>query len=380
MPSGTQNSEAPNGTNVLQNEFVTWFRHDRHADAYAVLENDRSNRIAHNLGIGAPEKEPLCLKCHSTFPAKSEDSGPKFRKEDGVSCESCHGAASSWLPHHAEKGATHAENVANGLTDLTRITDKVKVCASCHLGNEEQFVSHQIMGAGHPRLTFEIDTYESVMPRHWLVDTDYIQRKGQNKEDFSDAKLWLVGQVVVASERLKLLASSNTTHHGIFPEFTNFACASCHHRLSDSEFAKRDYGTTTGIPRLNTPELLILSQALRTLDPARAQIVDGYVKRLHASYGTPSGEKEIRSLADYINKNLLPFATSVTINEANIRTLFKFLNNYSQPNLQYETAEQAAMGASALAAATTDKALARELKPLYDKLKDPDNFRKISPN
>ena len=33
-------------SSVLQNEFVTWQRHDKHAQAYKVLLNDQSKRIA----------------------------------------------------------------------------------------------------------------------------------------------------------------------------------------------------------------------------------------------------------------------------------------------------------------------------------------------
>ena len=38
--------------NVLQNEYVTWSRVDKHARAYKVLFNEQSARIAKNLGLG----------------------------------------------------------------------------------------------------------------------------------------------------------------------------------------------------------------------------------------------------------------------------------------------------------------------------------------
>ena len=38
--------------NILQNEYVTWSRVDKHARAYKVLFNEQSARIARNLGLG----------------------------------------------------------------------------------------------------------------------------------------------------------------------------------------------------------------------------------------------------------------------------------------------------------------------------------------
>src|SRR3954447_23713697 len=40
-------------TNVLQNEYLTWQRRDKHAKAYAVLMSKESERIARNLGLPA---------------------------------------------------------------------------------------------------------------------------------------------------------------------------------------------------------------------------------------------------------------------------------------------------------------------------------------
>src|SRR6185436_20794131 len=56
---------------ILQNEYVTWSRVDKHATkAYPVLFNDRSKRIARNLGLQEPpHKAKLCVDCHAHNPA-----------------------------------------------------------------------------------------------------------------------------------------------------------------------------------------------------------------------------------------------------------------------------------------------------------------------
>jgi hypothetical protein len=52
-------------SNVLQNEYVTWSRVDKHARAYKVLSNEQSARIARNLGIGNAWEAKICVDCHA---------------------------------------------------------------------------------------------------------------------------------------------------------------------------------------------------------------------------------------------------------------------------------------------------------------------------
>ena len=79
-------------SSVLQNEYVTWFKHDAHAKAYKTLLSDKSKLIAKILGIGAAHKSPVCLQCHSDNVPQSQRA-KFFKIEDGVSCETCHGGA-----------------------------------------------------------------------------------------------------------------------------------------------------------------------------------------------------------------------------------------------------------------------------------------------
>jgi len=102
-------------SNVLQNEYVTWTQKDKHAAAYKILLNERSQRIAKNLGLAKPAHEaPECLNCHAHFP-KEDMRGPQFQLSDGVACEACHGGAAGWLGPHVANRGNHAENIAAGL-------------------------------------------------------------------------------------------------------------------------------------------------------------------------------------------------------------------------------------------------------------------------
>lgn len=42
---------------ALQNEFISWQRQDSHSEAYNVLLNDQSKRIARNLGLKSAQKK-----------------------------------------------------------------------------------------------------------------------------------------------------------------------------------------------------------------------------------------------------------------------------------------------------------------------------------
>src|SRR3546814_12638979 len=84
--------------------YTTLFRSGAHSRAWAVLNNNRSQFIARNLGIGDPAKAQMCLGCHST--AGTARAVPA---EDGVGCESCHGPAGGWLASHYAGVGTNAD-------------------------------------------------------------------------------------------------------------------------------------------------------------------------------------------------------------------------------------------------------------------------------
>ena len=77
---------------VLQNEYITWTRHDRHAKAYNTLLTDESKRIAANLGLKNAHTADMCLDCHADNVQDSQR-GVLFDISDGVGCEACHGGA-----------------------------------------------------------------------------------------------------------------------------------------------------------------------------------------------------------------------------------------------------------------------------------------------
>ncbi len=274
--------------NILQNEYVTWSRVDKHATrAYHVLLEDRSIRIAKNLGINEPPHQAkVCLDCHAYNPPM-EQRGERFKVEDGVSCEACHGPSEKWIRTHVSPGATHADNVKNGLYPTNEPIAQAKLCLSCHFGNKDKFVTHRMMGAGHPRMSFELDTFSQTQPPHFLVDNDWERRKGS----YDSVRIWAVGQALAASELLDVLLDPKRSRDGLFPELVVFDCHACHHPMSDVRWSPRT-NTSPGRIRLNDANLLMLRQIVRRALPleeanAFAQRVTDLHKAVSGDGGDP---------------------------------------------------------------------------------------------
>lgn len=370
--SNCHGSVSPRKENkVLQNEYVTWQKHDLHSKAWVNLTNQDSKTIAKHLGISAPEKDPLCLNCHATHVDPSRH-GEKFDVKDGVSCESCHGPAENYLSTHTGNGTTHTDNLKNGLADLASPEKRASLCLSCHYGTDDKTVNHRLIGAGHPRLSFELDTFGMIQPRHWLVDADYRERKG----DYSSAKAWLLGQVEISEGALKALLSEKRARAGAFPELTLFYCYSCHHSLVEDQWKSREYGGRPGELRLNTSSLIVIGEALKVLSPKVASKLSDNLEELHSAYYNGNHQ----SVAEVMLKNLSEARAVIrerALSDTELTQLLKATVSLGGDGaLQYEVAEQLAMGMSAIIASkSADGTLYKaELDAVYDSLKNPEAF------
>lgn len=358
-------------TNVLQNEFVTWQRHDQHAKAWTTLTSADSKIIGQHLGIEAPQKDPLCLRCHATFAAVDGRQGNTFTIEDGVSCETCHGAAEKFLGPHAARDATHQSNIENGMHDLVALQPRAELCMSCHYGNEQQAVTHRLIGAGHPRLTFELDTFSALQPVHWKVDDDYRSRKAA----YEPIRAWLVGQAVRATAQIDQLLSPTRSHNGVWPEFTTFSCYSCHHSLADGQWKNgADYHGHPGDPVVNLSSVEIVQTAMAVIDPEKGQEIAKLQTQTLSDLkaGQHDTLKELRSELVAAQATLAKVELKGQ-GSALARGVIA-LGNKQQP---YEVAEQITMGLSSIASAfNADGSWHKaEIDALYAALSKPDSYQ-----
>ena len=219
-----------NTTKVLQNEYSTWVTEDSHARAYASLTGSLGRQMSAILKIGPAEKAQRCLVCHAISVSEGHSTAALDISE-GVSCESCHGAASQWIGPHIQSTAKHADMVRLGLVDSKNLSIRSEKCLSCHLGAPGLHVDHELIAAGHPDLRFELDSYTSTEPPHWVE---------KNADPLFGMRAWGVGQAVQMRE--SMLRVARDAENGPWPEFSEMDCITCHHALTGPESWRQKEG------------------------------------------------------------------------------------------------------------------------------------------
>jgi len=106
-------------------QFTQWSE-SKHATAFATLASEESKKAAEAKGIADPQKAAECLKCHVTgHGSPAEMLGEKYKAEEGVTCEACHGAGADYATMAIMKDKAKAMEA--GLTEITEA-----VCKTCH--------------------------------------------------------------------------------------------------------------------------------------------------------------------------------------------------------------------------------------------------------
>jgi hypothetical protein len=233
------NANGPKGS--WRSEYTTWAANDPHAKAYEALFDRKSTDIAKNLRDPIPAHENrLCLNCHVYPGWPNVQLAPRFSKEDGVGCESCHGAAQNWRTEHYKWSQLAPRDKADlqdhyGMVRTEDLTVRAGTCVSCHVGSSAADVNHDLIAAGHPRLNFEFGAYHANLPHHWRDDKDK-----SGRPDF-EARAWVIGQVVSAKAALTLLANrAEEKGRKAWPEFAEYDCFACHHDIQNESWRRRN--------------------------------------------------------------------------------------------------------------------------------------------
>src|SRR6266700_3635216 len=104
-----------------------------------------------------------------------------------------------WQLHASSRGrirtkASPARVVTARMRDLKSFYVRANTCVACH-----QNLDSDIVKAGHPELTFELDGQSVAEPKHWRDD-----------DPSSGVRAWLVGQSVALREMSWELSKNET--------------------------------------------------------------------------------------------------------------------------------------------------------------------------
>lgn len=282
---------------------------DKHQLAGTVLRNQRSIDIASRLKLGThPWQARECLVCHAPGALDVTDTTTlSARIAEGVSCESCHGAARDWLvPHRSVEWSYSdlwpaSQRTQLGFIETKSLVSRIDRCADCHVGNATQMVNHDLIAAGHPRLAFEFAAYQSRMPIHWRQANERSRSPVANSlhtwnQSTYEARNWLIGQIVNAEHELDILEQATKSPRSAWPELSQYDCFACHHELSSPSWrqAREAWSLKPGelawgtwnlgliaelqpiLPGSLTPEVVAggdqLRKTLRTLSADRSQV------------------------------------------------------------------------------------------------------------
>lgn len=119
------------------NQFGKW-EESKHAKAYEVLATEEAKKVAKDKGIEDPQTSDECLKCHiAGHGVDKAQLGRKYKVEDGVGCEACHGPGSA----HAKARLSAAAEVEDDEEPAAPAADMLakeitkgdeKLCLKCH--------------------------------------------------------------------------------------------------------------------------------------------------------------------------------------------------------------------------------------------------------
>ncbi|MBI4387826.1 MAG: cytochrome c3 family protein [Candidatus Omnitrophica bacterium] len=106
-------------------QYDIWMN-SKHAKAFETLGTPEAKEVASKVGVTDPQSSGECLQCHSTaYGFSKEKVSEIIPVEEGISCESCHGAGKDYMKKSVMEDVAAAKEA--GL-----LIPNEQTCAKCH--------------------------------------------------------------------------------------------------------------------------------------------------------------------------------------------------------------------------------------------------------
>ncbi len=225
-----------------------------------------------------------------------------------------------------------------------------------------------MIAAGHPILTFELDTFAAQMPPHWRPADG----------DWHSTRAWAIGQAVALRESAKRLSRRGQQENAPgWPEFAEFDCFACHREVRNVEstyFTRDDrnflkpgeewppswrqksgYEGVAGIPRWDASQYVVFRELVKAVAPEARQTLDekmAVLGQLMAKISAANPQKistAATDVADFVD-DLISLVEDV---KPDAQLLSQLLQNISDASPEiasagFRVAGQAAMAMDAL--------------------------------
>jgi len=109
----------------IGNQYGVW-EASKHAKAFETLASEKALRWAREAGVADPQTDDRCVKCHiAGHGAPPEMLSRRYKREEGVSCEACHGPG--WDYRKKKIMIDRELAISKGL-----VPQSEAVCTTCH--------------------------------------------------------------------------------------------------------------------------------------------------------------------------------------------------------------------------------------------------------
>jgi hypothetical protein len=215
-----------------------------------VLWTARAREMTRRLTVPSPDDvltdeehaqqlSRSCIGCHATDSRSA--SGIALNKDSfplGVQCESCHDSKSAaWLHTHYDNSARKT------FIDPEHCKNWASTCLRCHAGPNDattppQVVNHDLIAAGHPRLSFEFRAYVDSLPPHW----------SEAKTRGARTQMWSLGksQLAAHTQALRTHYANANPPLAVPPgDFSLIDCAACHTSFRPEKWSRAAAGSAS---------------------------------------------------------------------------------------------------------------------------------------